>query len=78
MLKELLERLRHVALLDDMDVKTYAEKVQERQNLREELEKERDARESELEEIADAMDGLDYADATEADDGTGDNNGETQ
>jgi hypothetical protein len=80
MLKELLERLRLVTFDEGVEIKTYAEKVQERNNLREELLKAEEERQAELDQIAEAMFELDYADADEADsfDGGPGNEGETQ
>ena len=61
MLAELLARLRGESVIDDH--KTYAERIQERQMLRAEVDAYKAEKEAELAQIAEAMSGLDYADA---------------
>jgi hypothetical protein len=63
MLRALLDRLRLCHQEEGYDVKTYAERVQERQQLRAELDQHRAEKEAELTEIEKATSDLDYMDA---------------
>ncbi len=78
MFEALLARLKGESVIDDH--KTYAERIQERQMLRAEVDAYKAEKEAELAEIAEAIGAMDYADAVADSFGGGpsDGNGDNQ
>lgn len=75
MIAALLDRLRLVTEVEGFDIKTYAERVQERAILRMEMENYRAEKEAELAQLDQAFADMDFAEATE---GQGQDHGENE